>query len=135
MREWRLTVTDATRSRVPPPGALGFDPPGLAAATGGRLLRRGPRAIRGGAVDSRRVEPGMAFFALPGEHTDGHAFLEEAAARGAAALVVTRPPHEARLERLGEVTVLVVRDALAALPDRHRRLPDRADRGVHRGAP
>jgi UDP-N-acetylmuramoyl-tripeptide--D-alanyl-D-alanine ligase len=115
MREWRLTVTDATRSRVPPPGALGFDPPGLAAATGGRLLRRGPRAIRGGAVDSRRVEPGMAFFALPGEHTDGHAFLEEAAARGAAALVVTRPPHEAHLERLGEVTVLVVRDALAAL--------------------
>lgn len=41
-------------------------------------------------VDSRYVEPGDIFFALPGEKVDGHIFLEEVKQRGAVAAVVRR---------------------------------------------
>lgn len=41
-------------------------------------------------TDSRQVEAGDLFLALGGEHYDGHAFLAEAAARGAAAVVAER---------------------------------------------
>jgi UDP-N-acetylmuramoyl-tripeptide--D-alanyl-D-alanine ligase len=85
----------------------------LARLTGGRLLARSTRPIRGGAVDSRRVEPGQAFFALPGDRTDGHAFIADAVRRGAAALVVTRPVADPAA--LGDVTVVRVADGLAAL--------------------
>jgi len=39
--------------------------------------------------DSRRVTPGALFVALPGEHVDGSVYIEEAAQRGASA-VITR---------------------------------------------
>ena len=39
-------------------------------------------------IDSRQVTKGALFFALPGETTDGHAFLWQAAERGAACAVV-----------------------------------------------
>jgi len=87
----------------------------LARLTGGRLLRSSSRPIRGGAVDSRLVEPGNVFVALPGERTDGHRFLDAAATAGAAALVITQEPSAAALDALGDVTVLAVRDGLAAL--------------------
>ena len=92
----------------------GFDAAELAALTGGELLRVSSRLVRGAAVDSRRVRPGNVFVALPGERTDGHAFLPEAAAAGAAALLVTRLP-DVPLESLGEITVVRVDDALGAL--------------------
>lgn len=44
--------------------------------------------ITGLSYDSRRVERGHLFFALPGKKTDGHRFIPEALGRGAAALVV-----------------------------------------------
>jgi UDP-N-acetylmuramoyl-L-alanyl-D-glutamate--2,6-diaminopimelate ligase len=56
----------------PPPGALDVD-------------------VRGIAIDSRRVERGDVFFALPGRHTDGRAHVPEALARGAAAVVAGGP--------------------------------------------
>ena len=87
----------------------------LVAATGGTLLRDGGRPIRGGAVDSRAVEPGNLFVALPGERTDGHRFLEAAVAAGAAALLVSRPLEPADLETLGTATVVRVPDALLGL--------------------
>ena len=46
------------------------------------------RAVTGLAYDSRRVEPGFVFVAIRGYNTDGHLFLNEAAARGAPAVVV-----------------------------------------------
>lgn len=98
--------------------APSFDAQSLAAALGGSLLHEGRAPIRGGAVDSRRVESGNAFFALPGERTDGHNYLADAAARGAAALVVSRAPESALFMRLAEEsrpTVVLVPDALAAL--------------------
>jgi UDP-N-acetylmuramoyl-tripeptide--D-alanyl-D-alanine ligase len=85
----------------------------LVRITGGRLLAESSRPIRGAAVDSRLVTPGCIFVALPGERTDGHAWLAAAAAAGAAALVVTRPPTD--IAALRDVTVLRVADGIAAL--------------------
>ena len=44
--------------------------------------------VRGVHYDSRRIEPGWAFFALRGEHVDGHAFIDQAIANGAALVVM-----------------------------------------------
>ena len=41
-------------------------------------------------VDSRKVEPGAAFFALEGANSDGHRFVESALAKGATVAVVQR---------------------------------------------
>ncbi len=41
-------------------------------------------------IDSRLVSSGDLFFALPGERTDGHAFLPDVCAQGAVAAVVRR---------------------------------------------
>jgi UDP-N-acetylmuramoyl-tripeptide--D-alanyl-D-alanine ligase len=54
-------------------------------------------AATGAAVDSRAVRPGDLFFALPGEHTDGHRFVGQALAAGAvAAVVLAGSPEAAR---------------------------------------
>jgi len=87
----------------------------LVAATHGVLLRDAGRPIRGAAVDSRAVEPGNLFVALPGERTDGHRFLGAAVAAGAAALLVSRPLDADQLDTLRDVTVVRVPDALLGL--------------------
>ena len=46
--------------------------------------------IRGITHDSRRVKPGDLFLCVPGQKTDGHAFLADAVERGAVAAVVER---------------------------------------------
>ncbi len=74
-----------------PPGSDSFDAGEIARLSGGHLVRDAGRPIRGAAVDSRRVQPGNLFVALPGERTDGHEHLAEAVANGAAALLVSRP--------------------------------------------
>ena len=109
------TVTDVEPStQVPGPApAPALTADDLVRLTGGRLLARSDRPIRRAAVDSRLVTGGEVFVALPGERTDGHAFVAEAVARGAAALIVTRPPGDPAV--LGDVTVVRVADALAAL--------------------
>jgi UDP-N-acetylmuramoyl-tripeptide--D-alanyl-D-alanine ligase len=85
----------------------------LVRLTGGRLLARSDRPIRGAAVDSRDVRPGQLFVALPGERTDGHRFIPEAVAAGASAVLVTRPPDDPTAP--GDVTVVRVVDPVAAL--------------------
>jgi len=44
------------------------------------------------AYDSRRVEKGSVFFAVAGEQTDGHLFIEDAVRRGVVAIVSERVP-------------------------------------------
>lgn len=46
--------------------------------------------VRGLAYDSRSVERGTLFFAVPGAHQDGHDFVQGAVAAGALAVVVER---------------------------------------------
>ncbi len=86
--------------------------PGSAAALS---FERSTAPIRGAAVDSREVEPDQVFIALPGERTDGHRYLEAAAARGASAVVVSRPLEADLLVALGSVSIVRVADGLLAL--------------------
>jgi UDP-N-acetylmuramoyl-tripeptide--D-alanyl-D-alanine ligase len=81
----------------------------VATLTGGRLLLDSARPIRGAAVDSRLVQPGELFVALPGERTDGHAFVGDAVARGAACVLVSRPPSD--IGALGGASLVQVRSA------------------------
>lgn len=48
--------------------------------------------IRSVQSDSRKVKPGDIFVAVPGFHSDGHQFIEEAIRRGAKAVVCERWP-------------------------------------------
>jgi UDP-N-acetylmuramoyl-tripeptide--D-alanyl-D-alanine ligase len=61
----------------------------LAGTLGGRL--HGPdAAFDSVSTDTRTLEPGQLFFALKGPHSDGVAYVGEAARRGAVGAVVTR---------------------------------------------
>jgi UDP-N-acetylmuramoyl-tripeptide--D-alanyl-D-alanine ligase len=71
-------------------------------------------------TDSRLVQAGDVFFALPGERFDGHNFLAEAAGKGAAAVVVERHRLPAVLPPVGVIAVDHTRRALGRLAERHR---------------
>ena len=90
-------------------------------ATGGELARLGARTTFAGVTtDSRTIEAGELFVAIRGETHDGHAFLADAAARGAGGIVVEAGTAVGELA----TTVIAVRDTLAALGDvaaMHRR--------------
>lgn len=47
--------------------------------------------LTGVCIDSRHVKPGNLFIAICGERFDGHDFIKEAVAKGAAAIVCSRP--------------------------------------------
>ena len=67
-----------------------------------------PVEVRDLAYDARAVTPGAAFFAVPGEHVDGHRFAEQAVENGASVLVVERAVEP-------EVPQLVVPSTRAAM--------------------
>ncbi len=83
-------------------------------ATGGRLLYTQEEGVKisGVSTDSRNVSPHEVFIALRGEKFDGHDYLTQAVAKGAAALVVER---EIPLEALRNVAVIIVPDTIKAL--------------------
>ena len=57
-----------------------------------RTIGEQPAGYRRVVVDSREVRPGDLFVALPGEQKDGHEFVADALAHGAAGLLVRWPP-------------------------------------------
>ncbi len=69
-----------------------------------------PKAV----IDSRKIVGGEIFFALKGERTDGHNFVEEALRRGAALAVVSRAWYEENQEKFFD-KLLVVPEVLSAL--------------------
>ena len=94
--------------------------------TGGRLVHGSPEIrLRGASIDSRAVAAGALFVAIRGPRHDAHAFLGQAAERGASALVVQRdfplPPSLSAPERA--LAVIAVDDttrALGAVGSGHR---------------
>lgn len=55
------------------------------------LIGGGNPEITGISYDSRRVQPGHLFCALPGQHENGAAFIDEAVRLGAAAVLTSAP--------------------------------------------
>jgi len=70
--------------------------------------------IRSLSYDSRHVRPGALFFAVPGEHTDGHHWVPAAVAGGAVAVVVE---HELPEPGVPQLVVGNTRHALADAAD------------------
>src|ERR671916_435080 len=62
----------------------------LARVLGTEVPEGAERGVRGVAYDSRRVEPGFAFVAVPGFKRDGAEFVPEALRRGASLVVAER---------------------------------------------
>jgi UDP-N-acetylmuramoyl-L-alanyl-D-glutamate--2,6-diaminopimelate ligase len=75
-----------------------------------------PSAVAGLAYDSRRVEPGQIFIAIPGFKQDGRRFAADALARGAAA-VVAEGADPLPGASTGRIVVPSAREALARLAD------------------
>ena len=87
----------------------------VATALGGRLLSREGRApvstrFTGAAIDSRAVQPGDLFVALPGEHVDGHDYAAGAVRAGAAGCLLRHP-----VEGTEDAALFLVDDTLASL--------------------
>lgn len=88
----------------------------VAALTGGTA--RGEARITGVETDTRRLGPGQLFVALRGPRFDGHRFLDEARAAGAAAALVE---HGREPAGLASVSVADTGAALLALAGGYRR--------------
>ncbi|MDR2245085.1 MAG: UDP-N-acetylmuramoyl-L-alanyl-D-glutamate--2,6-diaminopimelate ligase [Treponema sp.] len=108
-----------------------FLTPGVLAALAAGAPGGGPAGfsadpvVTGLEYDSRRVRPGSLYFALPGLHADGHAFIPAALAAGASVIV-----HQAPLPEYREGAVYIrvkdsrfamspVADAFYGHPSRH----------------
>jgi len=94
----------------------------IAAATGGKLAGK-PFAATGVSIDTRTLEAGDLFVALGGVR-DGHEFVEQAFAKGAAGVIASRTVFG---------TAVMVEDTLAALERLGAAARDRAPQ-VRRGA-
>ena len=75
--------------------------------------RFGTLAVTGISADSRTVKPGFLFVAVQGAKADGLAFLSQAVARGAVAVLAEREPPVPLPDHVAVVNVPNVRRALA----------------------
>ena len=90
-------------------------------AVNGELLAGSPTLpLSRVTTDSRDLREGDLFFAIQGERFDGHEFMAEAAAKGAAAAIVHRLPADPLPAGLAVIKVSNTRQALAALAARYR---------------
>jgi UDP-N-acetylmuramoyl-tripeptide--D-alanyl-D-alanine ligase len=76
-----------------------------------RAIGEAPVGFRHVVIDSRETRAGDLFVALPGEHKDGHDFIDDALRRGAGGLLIQRLPASLP----NGTAAYVVDDALAAL--------------------
>lgn len=88
----------------------------LVEATGGRLLQGNlDLPVTGISTDTRLMQPGSCFVALPGERYDGHCFIMDALARNATAFIVSSARPEGCLPAPDKASVIEVQDTLYAL--------------------
>lgn len=85
----------------------------IARATGGRILKTEQESFNAFGIDSRKIGQGDLFFAIRGEHTDGHLFVADAFQRGAGGAIVDQPGFSAE----GGRTIIQVQDSMKALQD------------------
>ncbi len=78
--------------------------------------------ITGVAYDSRKVEPGFAFFCISGENTDGNNFIADAIKSGAGIIVTEKAPKDVQVPF---VVVDDVREAMAQLAAEFYGFPSR----------
>ncbi len=83
----------------------------IAAATGGHVVGDPSLEVVGVSVDSRSIRPGEVFFAIRGDHHDGHDHVAAALEMGGGAVVVRR----GRAEGVPRIEVDDPLSALAAL--------------------
>jgi UDP-N-acetylmuramoyl-tripeptide--D-alanyl-D-alanine ligase len=90
------------------------------ACTGEQLSGSPETCVHGVCTDSRRLQAGDLFFALPGGRFDGHAFLREAAEKGAGAVVAERKRVPASWVGCAMIAVEGTRKALGRLATKYR---------------
>ena len=86
----------------------------MAQAMGAEQAGPLPAGVTGISIDTRSINPGEAFFAIAGEHRDGHDFVAAALAAGAGLAVVAA---DKRAGFPAPAPLLVVPDVLAGLGD------------------
>jgi UDP-N-acetylmuramoyl-tripeptide--D-alanyl-D-alanine ligase len=86
----------------------------MATAMGAQRQGVLPQAASGISIDSRTIEPGDVFFAIAGDHRDGHEFVASSLAAGAAVAVVA---SDRRAQFPNDAPLLVVPDVRPALRD------------------
>jgi len=84
----------------------------MAAAMGAERQGSLPQAVSGLSIDSRTIGRDEAFFAITGDHRDGHAFVASALAAKAGLAVVAA---DRRAQLPNDAPLLLVPDVLAAL--------------------
>ncbi len=94
----------------------------IAEACGGQFLVDPIEAsdlLYGITWDSREVQPGWLYVALPGEHVDGHEFVSAALRAGARAVLVTDHPDEPTMLLACEMgaSIIEVSDTMHAITD------------------
>ena len=90
----------------------------LVGAARGELLSGDPSARLGNiSIDSRTLEKGDLFFALVGKNFNGHSYLNEVSAKGAAGIVISEKFEEYSKEPGGTLAVVRVADTTLALGD------------------
>ena len=87
-----------------------------------RVVGTPPAAVEGITADSRHVEPGHCFVAVPGFKQDARRFVPDAARRGAALIVTEGEPLDVAV---CQVLVPSTREALAILADAYYGRPSR----------
>jgi UDP-N-acetylmuramoyl-tripeptide--D-alanyl-D-alanine ligase len=103
---WLLRRSRTAQRRHPM--TLTFDEAAQAVDAQARVGRRNPTHVSV-STDTRTLRSGQTFLALRGERFDGHEYVEAAVRKGAAAVIVDRPPKIAL-----EIPVLVVEDTRTA---------------------
>lgn len=73
-----------------------------------------PWEAQGVSIDSRKVEPGDLFIALPGEKVDGHSYVKAAFEKGAIAAMVSHVPSNVDPS---QSPLLIVQDTVKGLED------------------
>lgn len=81
-------------------------------AVGGRVAGKDHATLHGVAIDSRKVQKGDLFIAIRGPNQDGHSFIQEARAREAAGILVSKEEIEPQ-----DDFVIYVDDTLEALQE------------------